>query len=219
MDNTKQHTVLRQWHIIDLLVKRDHYISSQEVQEHLTKLGFTVDIRTVQRDLKQLQSLFNLECNTSDKPYSWRWQQINDSKQHKLTYRQATIFTLIAKELCNHIPPSLMDQLQPIITRSHYVLAAQHLDDPIELPTPKIPNPMPPLKGPSGFIPPGRSHVPNLAQLSQLATRHVSQMFGKLTNGFSSEPKINKTAIKELQATLNALGLSDLSDELTPLTK
>jgi len=56
-----------QLEILRLIPKRS-YISSHEIQQKLEDMGFSRDIRSIQRQLKSLSEQFDIECNTLSKP-------------------------------------------------------------------------------------------------------------------------------------------------------
>lgn len=125
MSGHASQTVARQWQIVRLLSESSAYWSSAMVLEHLQTLGFEADVRTIQRDLKNLQQIFPLECNDSDRPYSWRWRQLPNANCHWLTLEQAMCLQLIKTQLKDHIPPDILSQLAPLFERSQMVLAAR----------------------------------------------------------------------------------------------
>jgi len=45
-----------------------------ELQKGLSRQGISVDMRTIQRDLRLLQKHFALECDERSKPHGWRWR-------------------------------------------------------------------------------------------------------------------------------------------------
>lgn len=113
----------RQWEIIILLTSTPNYLSSNDIKTHLATLGIMVDIRTVQRDLQELASRFPLECNESDRPYSWRWKRLAGASRHTLTLEQALVFRFLETELQGYIPVALLDTLEPLFTKARLMIA------------------------------------------------------------------------------------------------
>ncbi len=129
MSNTTKSIIARQWQIIDFLLQVGNYVSTSQIQSHLKEKGMEAEMRTVQRDLKLLQEIIPLECRTDDKPYSWRWQRLDNANEHHLNLTQAVAFRLIETELKQHIPSDLMLQLDPILMKARFVLAMANVPE------------------------------------------------------------------------------------------
>ena len=56
------------------LIPKNYSISSLELREKLLALGIERDLRSIQRALNTLCEQFEIDCNTNDKPYSYRWK-------------------------------------------------------------------------------------------------------------------------------------------------
>ena len=56
------------------LIPKNYSISSLELREKLLALGIERDLRSIQRALNTLCEQFEINCNTNDKPYSYRWK-------------------------------------------------------------------------------------------------------------------------------------------------
>jgi len=71
----KNHVLLRQWVMLKKISKRPKK-SAQQILELLQDEGFDVDLRTVQRDLKQIYegNIFPLRCD-ENKPIGWYWDE------------------------------------------------------------------------------------------------------------------------------------------------
>lgn len=122
MSNTTKTIINRQWHIIDLLTKTDHYLSTEDIKQYLQSKDIAAELRTIQRDLNDLKEIFPLECRTDDKPYGWRWARVQDGKKQELTLIQALAFRLIETQLQEHLPSELMDGLEPLFIKARFML-------------------------------------------------------------------------------------------------
>lgn len=69
----KYYALLRQWKMLQLLPSR-HPKDAATIREELENEGFNVDLRTVQRDLKELMEVFPVTAKQG-KPISWRWDR------------------------------------------------------------------------------------------------------------------------------------------------
>ena len=123
MSSATKNIIQRQWHIINFLLLDNGYVSTNDIKEYLDQQGIHAEIRTIQRDLRLLEDIIPLECRDDDKPYSWRWQRLPNTKKHQLTLSQALAFRLIETELKEHIPSELMTRLQPVLIKSRFTLA------------------------------------------------------------------------------------------------
>ena len=74
MTKTKKfHALLRQWKMLQLLPSK-YPKDAATIREELEDEGFKVDLRTVQRDLKELTEVFPVTAKQG-KPISWRWDR------------------------------------------------------------------------------------------------------------------------------------------------
>lgn len=122
MSHTTKTIINRQWHIIDLLTKTNHYLSTEDIKQYLQSKDIAAELLTIQRDLNDLKEIFPLECRTDDKPYGWRWARIKDNKKQELTLVQALAFRLIETQLQGHLPSELMDELEPLFIKARFML-------------------------------------------------------------------------------------------------
>lgn len=123
MSKTNENHIKRQWQIIQFLIGTDNYTSSDDVLKNLQENGFDVKERTVQRDLNALAEIFPIECRKDDKPYSWRWQRVENSKKNLMNYEQAMIFMLVDSELREFLPDDLLERLYPLFVKAKMVMA------------------------------------------------------------------------------------------------
>ena len=71
-------TVLRQLAMLRAIPPAPRKISTSMLRDRLIEEGFAVDIRTVQRDLGKLSTLFPLACDGRSKPHGWSWRNGQD---------------------------------------------------------------------------------------------------------------------------------------------
>jgi len=68
-------TLSRHWAILNMIPRKGFRTSSIDILERLrTEYDIEVDLRTVQRDLRILESQFPLDCMES-RPSSWKWSE------------------------------------------------------------------------------------------------------------------------------------------------
>lgn len=65
--------IVRQWHLLTLLPKAPRRIDTATLADRLRARGLEVHLRTIQRDLVELATVFPLVSDERTKPYGWRW--------------------------------------------------------------------------------------------------------------------------------------------------
>lgn len=128
MNSSTKDIVKRQLIIIQLLLQ-GNYVSTKQIQSHLKDFGIETKLRTLQRDLVSLEEILPIECRKDDKPYSWRWQRLNNTIQHQLSVSQAIALRLVETELQDVIPTDLYERLQPLFIKSHLVTGLSQLNN------------------------------------------------------------------------------------------
>ena len=84
MNNNSTDIIKRQLLIIQLLLE-GKYVSTRQIQEHLATQGIDTKLRSIQRDLAMLEDILPVESRKDDKPYSWRWQKLSNTKSNQLS--------------------------------------------------------------------------------------------------------------------------------------
>lgn len=98
-----------------------NYVSTEDVQNHLKKVGIDVQIRSIQRDLAVLEEIIPLECKKEDKPYSWRWQRMANTTIHGLSMSQALALRIVETELKGVLPDDLYQRLTPLFVKAQFI--------------------------------------------------------------------------------------------------
>lgn len=120
---TNQQSLLRQWHMLRMVPRAPARISSKELCERLCAVDFPVDLRTVQRDLKELANVFPIALDDRGKPFGWSW--LRDALSFDLpgmTLPEALTLTMVEQHLRHQLPPSAIEALHP-----HFKSAARTL--------------------------------------------------------------------------------------------
>lgn len=120
MNNTSANIIKRQLMIIQFLLE-SNYVSTEDVQNHLKKVGIDVQIRSIQRDLAVLEEIIPLECKKEDKPYSWRWQRMANTTIHGLSMSQALALRIVETELKGVLPDDLYQRLTPLFVKAQFI--------------------------------------------------------------------------------------------------
>ncbi|QNA88870.1 WYL domain-containing protein [Massilia sp. Dwa41.01b] len=118
-------TVLRQWTMLRLVPRAPAKVAVKDLQQQLRDADFRVSARTIQRDLIELSTLFPLISDDREKPYGWSWQRDASSFDLPgLSIPDALTLTLVEQHLCNQLPPTALDALQPQFRSASRVLGA-----------------------------------------------------------------------------------------------
>jgi predicted DNA-binding transcriptional regulator YafY len=94
-------------------IPRKAYISAPELQVQLENANIKRDLRSIQRQLKTLCDAFDIECDMSDKPYSYRWKEAAEGfSLQMLNDQDALLLTLAEQHLKNLLPANLMKSME-----------------------------------------------------------------------------------------------------------
>lgn len=126
-----QKSLLRQWHMLKHVPRSPAKISVAQLCDHLSREEFPVTTRTVQRDLKELMSVFPLMLDDSDKPFGWSWQR--DGAAFSLpgvSMPEALTLKLVEQQLRNQLPPNTFDALKPHFESANRTLSTVGTETP-----------------------------------------------------------------------------------------
>lgn len=125
-------TLLRQWAMMRLLtVSRSdtkdegRWDKASEIADKLKAQGYEVAVRTVQRDLKELCTVFPIELNDKNpRDFGWRWEKGVDLNIQGISAPEALAMRLVEMQLKQQLPNAMLDALQGVFN-----LARKRLDD------------------------------------------------------------------------------------------
>lgn len=122
MTKTKKfHALLRQWKMLQLLPSR-YPKDAATIREELESEGFKVDLRTVQRDLKELTEVFPLTAKHG-KPISWRWDRNAMSFDLPGMDRTGALtLKMVSEFMARLLPKSCLESLAPNLRRANAIL-------------------------------------------------------------------------------------------------
>ena len=97
-----------------------------DLQKALEEEGFSVGIRTIERDLNELASFGRFQLRRSPgKPAGWSWQPHRKPALHQvMTAETALMYSLLERFLALLLPRSLFDQLIPTFVEARQKLAS-----------------------------------------------------------------------------------------------
>jgi len=130
--NEKTSTLLRQWEMMRMLTvsrydnKQDgRWDKASEITAKLNDAGYTVSVRTVQRDLKELSEIFPIELNDKNpRDYGWRWIKDANLNIPGMSVSEALAMRLVEMHLKQLLPTAMLDGLQGV-----FGLAKTKLDE------------------------------------------------------------------------------------------
>lgn len=125
-------TLLRQWEMMRMLsVSRSdtkdegRWDKASEIASKLNERGYEVSVRTVQRDLKELSTIFPIELNDKNqRDYGWRWKKGENLNIQGMSASEALAMRLVEMQLQQQLPDAMLDALQGVFN-----LARKRLDD------------------------------------------------------------------------------------------
>ena len=130
--NEKTSTLLRQWEMMRMLsVSRydnkldGRWDKATEIAAKLNNSGYAVSVRTVQRDLKELCTIFPIELNDKNpKDFGWRWEKSANLNVPGISVSEALAMRLVEMHLIQLLPSNMLDSLQGVFS-----LARSKLDE------------------------------------------------------------------------------------------
>jgi len=117
-------TLMRQWQMLRMIPRHPRKISTAELKQRLADAGFETTLRTIQRDLMRLSSIYPLDCDEPNRPFGWYW--ITDAEVMDIPgmdSHTALAFWLAGEHLVPLLPKTTLHRLQP-----HFRTAAHVLD-------------------------------------------------------------------------------------------
>jgi len=130
--NEKKSTLLRQWEMMRMLTvsrsdaKQDgRWDKASEIAARLNDAGYEVSVRTVQRDLNELSSIFPIELNDKNpRDYGWRWMKGANLDIPGMSVSEALAMRLVETHLKQLLPETMLEGLHGVFN-----LAQTKLDE------------------------------------------------------------------------------------------
>lgn len=106
--------------LLELLKALPHHrwATPAELREQLADRGFEVDLRSVQRDLKDLQKSFPLDHNDKGKPHGWRWSAEAAGGIASMGTPEALMLVLVQQHLQAALPASMLEGFEMLFARA-----------------------------------------------------------------------------------------------------
>ncbi len=110
------------------LIPRQRKASTVEIHDRLAAHGFSVSVRTVQRDLEALSTAYDILCDRRDKPFGWQWAKSAHSPVlASMELPQALALNLMEREFNALLPEVAKEQIKPWFEQAEHVLS-KHSD-------------------------------------------------------------------------------------------
>jgi predicted DNA-binding transcriptional regulator YafY len=130
----KESTLMRQHELLRMLTisrssSKDvgQWDKASELVQRLTALGYSVSLRTVQRDLMSLSEIYSLEVNDKNpRDYGWRWKKGARIDIHELGTPEAVALSMAEMYLAPLLPQATMNSLEPLFDAAKVLLDQQY---------------------------------------------------------------------------------------------
>ena len=124
--------LLRQWEMLKL-IPRERKTTVKELQNKLEGLGYSVNRRTLERDLDRLSIPFAIEADTRSKPYGWRYAlNMHPANIPGLTSSEALTLVLVETYLKTLLPVAITDNLAGHFSAARHSLSVEHSDSKLQ---------------------------------------------------------------------------------------
>jgi predicted DNA-binding transcriptional regulator YafY len=111
-------TIARLLTLLRHIPRAPGYIATTTLLEKLRDRGFSVDMRTVQRDLNRLSSMFSLMCDERVTPYRWSFTKDASLDLRDIDPSAALALYLAEGHLTSLLPQSVLELLAPQFRRA-----------------------------------------------------------------------------------------------------
>ncbi|MFK3772125.1 helix-turn-helix transcriptional regulator [Pseudomonas sp. NPDC089406] len=115
-------TLLRLFALLRLIPTEPQRIATPTLLEKLHDRGFSVTLRSIQRDLSRLSIPFSLQCDDSETPFRWSFTREAPLKLEDMDAPTALALFLSESHLSPILPQSVLDQLGPQFRRARNFL-------------------------------------------------------------------------------------------------
>ncbi|MFJ2478805.1 helix-turn-helix transcriptional regulator [Pseudomonas sp. NPDC087598] len=115
-------TLFRLFALLRLIPTEPHRIASTTLLEKLHDKGFSVTLRSIQRDLNRLSLPFSLQCDDSESPFRWSFTRDAPLRLEDMDAPTALALYLSESHLTTLLPQTVIDQLSPQFRRARNFL-------------------------------------------------------------------------------------------------
>jgi predicted DNA-binding transcriptional regulator YafY len=124
-NHAKSSVIRRQWEMLRLVPAFDHPgKSASELAAALEQRGYTVTVRTVERDLGTLSDCLPLEANAKVRPQRWRWAKSKIPDLPGMESAEAMALFMMQDAVQAHLPTCFSEALRSRFTQADKTLAS-----------------------------------------------------------------------------------------------
>ncbi|MBR4596829.1 MAG: WYL domain-containing transcriptional regulator [Opitutales bacterium] len=121
---SNNNSLARQWEMLRIIPARKPGITAQELAGRIAGMGYEVSKRTVERDLRDLSTLFPLAASEDSAPFRWYWLKDIASEFGGVEVSDAVSLTLAEGVLKSVLPAQMLRVLSPKFELARKKLAA-----------------------------------------------------------------------------------------------
>lgn len=116
-------SVLRMIKMTERIPRYPSKVTANQIQDFLKNLGYSISLRSVQRDLNELSRLFPIECDDKSIPFGWSWKKDSPGfESPAMDPIQALTFSLAAQYLEPLMPKASFKRIEKFFQRAENVL-------------------------------------------------------------------------------------------------
>lgn len=115
-------TILRQLVMLKIIPKYPAFILTKELAQRLEIEGFKVSLRTVQRDLQNLQLVFSLYSEESSEGIQWCYAKVNTELLPNMQPSEALLLVMAEEILKKSMPIEPLNALEPRLEKARATL-------------------------------------------------------------------------------------------------
>lgn len=106
--------------LLELLKALPHHrwATPKELRQQLADQGFDVDVRSIQRDLKELQKSFPLDHDDDSRPHGWRWSAEAAGGIASMSTPEALMLVLVQQHLQAALPATMLEGFETLFARA-----------------------------------------------------------------------------------------------------
>ena len=112
-------SVLRMIKMTERIPRYPSKVTANQIQDFLKNLGYSISLRSVQRDLNELSRLFPIECDDKSIPFGWSWKKDSPGfESPAMDPIQALTFSLASQYLEPLMPKASFKRIEKFFQRS-----------------------------------------------------------------------------------------------------
>jgi predicted DNA-binding transcriptional regulator YafY len=115
-------TLLRSIQMLQLIPRYPRKIETTRICDSLKQYGFDVSVRTIQRDLIKLSSIYPLDSDERNKPYGWSWKGSDAIGFPAIDTPTALACVMAERFLSDVLPVRALKKLEPNFRQARNIL-------------------------------------------------------------------------------------------------